>query len=108
MMWEDAREMIKSFNLCMLDKNYPDICPKCGSTEKHVYFQRYDEEDNDGGVWMWCSKCHSYTHAHVIIPPKWKNAPFIDEDMLDDSVDYLELNKDKIDDWVNSLKQIEE
>lgn len=104
-MWKDSKEMLKSFDLNMLEKNYSDICPKCGSVAKHVYFHKFDEEDNDGGVWMWCSKCYSYTHAHVVIPENWENAEFIDEDMLDDSVDYLKNNKDKIDEWVNSIKQ---
>ncbi|MCR4557105.1 MAG: hypothetical protein K5779_04700 [Saccharofermentans sp.] len=103
-MWEDSKEMLKSFDLNMLEKTYPNICPICGVEEKHVFFYRFDDEDNDGGVWMWCSKCHSYTHAHVVIPSNWKNPDFISEEVLDDSVDYLETNKDKIDEWVNKLK----
>lgn len=104
-MWEDSKEMLKSFDLNMLERTYPDVCPVCGTLEKHIFFHRFDEEDKDGGVWMWCSKCRNYTHAHVEIPTMWKNVPLINEDLLDDSVEYLEENKTKIDEWVNCLKQ---
>ena len=104
-MWEDSRKMLKSFDTNMLNRTYPDICPECGSSEKHVFFYRFDEDDSDGGVWMWCSKCHSYTHAHSVVPKIWKNPVFIDEEKLDDTIDYLEANKDKIDKWIEELKQ---
>lgn len=101
-MWEDSRKMLKSFNLNMLKNTYPDICPECGSADKHVMFFRFDK-DNEGGVWMWCSKCHSYTHAHVVVPSSWENPGFISEDKLDSSMDYLETKKTMIDEWVNNL-----
>lgn len=104
-MWEDSREMLKSFNLNLLENRYPDICPECGSADKHILFFRFDDEDVDGGVWMWCSKCHSYTHAHVVVPSAWKNPEFINEDELDTSMDYLEKQKDIIDEWVNNLNR---
>lgn len=105
MMWEESDKMLKSFDVKMLGKVYPDYCPCCGSSGKHVYFHRFDEDDQDGGVWMWCSKCHSYSHAHAVIPASWENPPFVNEDKLDGSVDYLEMNKELIDDWVNSIQE---
>ena len=104
-MWEESIKMLKSFSLNMLERVYPDTCPECGSNDKHVFFFKFDEEDSNGGMWMWCSKCHSYTHARVVIPSIWKNPDFSDEDELDDSIDYLEENKDNIDAWISDLKQ---
>jgi hypothetical protein len=31
----------------MLEKRYPDVCPVCGSSEEHVYFHKFDDDDND-------------------------------------------------------------
>lgn len=105
MMWNDSMNMLKSFSLNRLFSKQPDICPECGAAEKHTLLFRFDEEDDDGGVWMWCSKCHSYTHARAQIPPEWENPEFIDEEQLDDSVDYLESNKEKIDEWMNKYAE---
>lgn len=102
-MWNDSKEILKSFDINMLEKRYPDVCPVCGSSEKHVYFHKFDDDDNDGAVWIWCSKCHSYTHAHAEVPSKWKNPDFVDDDNLDDSAEYLESLKELIDEWVNNL-----
>ena len=107
-MWNESRKMLNSFSLNMLNRVYPEACPDCGSQEKHVFFYRFDEEDNDGGMWMWCSKCHRYTHARVIIPSLWENPNFIDEEKLDDSMNYLEENKDRIDSWITELKKNDE
>ena len=103
-MWTDSKEILKSFNLNMLEKKYPEVCPVCGSPDKHVYFHKFDDEDTDGAVWIWCSKCHSYTHAHAEVPAIWKNPSFIDDDNLDDSVEYLESLKESIDEWVDNLE----
>ena len=104
-MWEESRNMLHSFDLNMLDRVYPDNCPDCGAQDKHVFFYKFDEADKDGGVWMWCSKCHSYTHARAVIPPMWRNPDFIDEDKLDSSMDYLEANKARIDSWISDFKK---
>lgn len=29
-MWTDSKEIHKSFDLNMLEKKYPDVCPVCG------------------------------------------------------------------------------
>lgn len=103
-MWNDSMKMLKSFVPDMLENKYPDQCPECGSLDRHVFIYRFDEDD-DGGLWMWCSKCHNYTHAHIVVPVGWRNPDFIDEDRLEDSVEYLEERKHEIDKWVNSLEK---
>jgi len=48
-MWEESDKMLKSFDLKMLGKVYPDSCPCCGSSGKYVYFHRFDDNSCSRG-----------------------------------------------------------
>lgn len=65
-MWHDDNDdIMKLYNLLEEHEIYnplPAVCPVCGSKSGHIYLHRYDEEHH-GGSWVWCSNCHSYSHA---------------------------------------------
>ena len=41
---------------------------------------RFDENDNHGNGWVWCSGCKNYSHYQYLIPDDYKNCPTIDEE----------------------------
>ena len=53
---------------------------------------RFDENDNHGSGWGWCSGCKNYSHYQYLIPDDYKNCPTIDEEELCPEPDYLEEN----------------
>lgn len=111
-MWHDEYGnriwMIADVNFLDKDKienkqYFPVICPDCGNKEGHIYEHRYEPGKDTGGMWVWCSVCHSYGHSRARLPKWWKNPDFIEFGKLCHQPDYLEENKDYIDKWVNSL-----
>ena len=47
-----------------------------------MYMTRFDENDNHGSVWVWCSGCKNYSHYQYLIPDDYKNFPTMDEEEL--------------------------
>ena len=54
-------------------------------------------------MWVWCSACYHTAHAVYRLPKWWKNSEKISVEELTSLPDYLEKNKDCIDEWVNKL-----
>jgi hypothetical protein len=74
-------------------------CPVCGKNKLHRYYQvgRPIAQEIDGekyvargGLWEWCSACHSYEHSSALVPDWWKSDLRIDESRLTAIPDALE------------------
>lgn len=100
-MWKDSHKLLMGFNTDLKDR-YPVLCPECGMNSLHKFFYRFDEEDENGSVWIWCSACQSYVHANSVLPEGWVNPVFIDAEQLYSVPDYLEENKEDIDLFINN------
>lgn len=105
-MWKDDNDKIMD----ILDdielqkiKKFPTICPICREKQAHLYFHRYDENTNKGGIWIWCSNCRHSVHALFQVPEYWKNFDEIKLKELTNYPDYLEKKKSDIDSWNNKL-----
>lgn len=103
-MWKDDDKIMNMLDNIEVKENkqFPVLCPICGKKEGHLYFHRYENEIA-GGMWTWCSACKHSTHSRFRLPDWWKNLETIDCQKLASLPDYLEKNKDDIDDWVNKL-----
>ena len=104
-MWNDNDDRIMRL-LPLAGENcsvFPEVCPICGARTGHVYMHRYKE--GRGGIWIWCSSCHSYSHMSSIIPDWWENPEYIDEDKLNHSPECLDQQADILDSWINSLSK---
>lgn len=86
------------------DDTFPRKCPCCGALDGHIFMYRYTEEDVYGSAWAWCSDCKEFSHSRYLLPDWWKNYENIDENELHSYPDNLDIQKEKIDKWVNSLK----
>ncbi|WP_034450281.1 hypothetical protein [Butyrivibrio sp. AE2032] len=108
-MWHDENnEIMKLYKILEEHDSYcplPAVCPVCGSKSGHLYMQRYDG-DHRGGSWVWCSNCHSYSHASCKVPEWWRNLSTISILKLEHSPDYLEAQTEQIDSFVNKLLAI--
>lgn len=108
-MWRDSDYKIDRIaGICSKNEieekqHFPVICPICGKKEGHLYAHRHKLGEDAGGRWTWCSACHNYSHVLAKLPKWWKNPDFIEFGKLQHSPDYLEENKDYIDEWINSL-----
>ena len=105
-MWVDTNNEIMNVldNIESKKMDYfPAICPICGERAAHLYFHRYTDNDNKGGMWIWCSSCKHSTHAMFKIPKWWTNLDIIRFEKLNSHPDILEENKLKIDVWLNKL-----
>lgn len=103
-MWKENDELLRILDNDTRGKEHPLTCPACNEGAVHIYFHRFDENDEYGAGWVWCSKCESYVHMRYQIPSWWKNLDKIDEDMLEDSPEYLngfDQDIDKL--WNNSV-----
>lgn len=83
---------------------FPCRCPVCNEKSAHVYFHRYKNTENKGGLWIWCSECRSYVHSSGQAPDWWYNCNDIEFSCLTSEPDYLEDNKGLIDEWIESLQ----
>ena len=96
-MWNENDKVLKVLNFELKSIKYPTLCPECNDEGIHVYFHRFNKNDEYGAGWVWCSKCKSYAHVRYKIPSWWKNLESINEDLLEDSPAYLDSLSDKID-----------
>lgn len=110
-MWHDDNDdIMKLYNLLEEHEIYnplPTVCPVCGSKSGHIYLHRYDEEHH-GGSWVWCSNCHSYSHASFRVPEWWRNLSLFSILDLHAVPDNLDLKVHFIDDFVNKLIAIKD
>lgn len=104
-MWTDDNDKIMEiYNLALIPETvFPVKCPICGSSTGHIYIHRFDEKH--GGIWVWCSECHSFGHMSGIIPDWWNNNDGVDENSLESEPYYLDKYAAMVDDWVNSLER---
>ncbi len=65
--------------------------------ESGTFASTNEKNDEYGAGWVWCSKCKSYVHVRYKIPSWWKNLESINEDLLEDSPEYLDGLSNKID-----------
>lgn len=86
-----------------IKEKFPIICPVCGKKEAHLYAHRFKEGEDRGGKWAWCSACYNCVHVSAKLPKWWKNPDLIDFNKLAAIPDYLEENKNYVDEWINSL-----
>lgn len=103
-MWRDDNDKIMDIldNVESADiAHFPVICPICGEKEAHLYFHKYEKEDNKGGMWAWCSACQHSAHTMYRIPKWWENLNIIKFEELTSFPDFLESNKGEIDRWLN-------
>ena len=102
-MWNDGNDKIMEIMDRLDDKDsvFPIQCPVCGKKDGHLCIHRYDE--HHGGIWIWCSKCGSYSHMSGIIPDWWENMPGIEEGKLEAEPQYLDERNRAIDHWFNNL-----
>ena len=105
-MWHDDNDdIMKLYNLLEEHEIYnplPAVCPVCGSKSGHIYLHRYGEE-HCGGSWVWCSNCHSYSHASFRVPEWWRNLSNISITQLQAVPVVLEQQADLIDSFVNKM-----
>ncbi|MBP1967572.1 hypothetical protein [Paenibacillus aceris] len=105
-MWKDSADTIEAIFDCIMERKaggVPLICPVCEKEHAHYYFHKWNEKSNSGGMWIWCSNCKSFSHSTVKVPEWWKNCNEIAIEKLNSIPDYLEENKEKVDNFVNEL-----
>ncbi len=96
-MWNENDNILNVLNKNNYDNKFPMICPNCGEAGIHIYYHRFDDSDEYGAGWIWCSKCKSYAHVRCQIPSWWKNLEMVDEELLESTPDYLEGFSEDID-----------
>lgn len=105
-MWQEDDDRILNIldNFYNKKIRFPVICPICGKREGHIYLYKYNENNQRGGLWLWCSACHHCSHSSYLLPLWWNNLQNLDTSKLMSFPDYLEDNKINIDEWVNKIK----
>lgn len=105
MNWNDNNKLFDLYNDIIREEitDFPYICPVCSEKSAHIYFYRFNDADNKGGLWIWCSKCKSYIHSFGKVPDWWHNCDKIELDCLAHTPDYLEKNKHLLDKWIEKL-----
>lgn len=100
-MWKDDNDDIEKLWHQFINKSnrYPCVCPICGKISAHVYLHRYKKDK--GSAWMWCSECKNCSHGTMTIPQWWCDDNFIDLAKTASHPDYLESEKEAIDNYVN-------
>lgn len=67
------------------------------------YMDIHDFKTRRGGLWVWCSECHTFSHSSLYIPSYWENSTLVKKEELCAKPVYLEEIKDTIDDHMNSI-----
>lgn len=103
-MWKDDNDKIEE--LCediKKIKNLPEVCPMCKKRGVHIYMHVYNRKTRRGGVWGWCSECHTFFHGSTFVPDYWENCTDVEVEKLCAIPAYLEELKEKIDEHVNAI-----
>ena len=103
-MWKDSNDKIAElyFNLQKIEK-FPAECPICKEQGGHIYMHIYDEKTRRGGIWIWCSECHSFFHGSIRVTKYWINYSHNVLEKLSAIPTYLDGIKDKIDQHTMSV-----
>lgn len=103
-MWKDDNDDIERVYLDFKKiKSFPTSCPVCRELSAHIYMHAYAERTRRGGLWIWCSECHSFWHSSVYVPKFWENCELIKNEELCAVPDYLEKRVGIIDTHANSM-----
>ena len=95
-MWNHSdTKMYEIIHSCTANTKFPQVCPVCTKATAHLYIHRHDS--THGGLWIWCSTCHTYEHASYTAPPWWKNPSFVSIYHLTLSPDFLDTVHEEID-----------
>lgn len=97
-MWRDDNDKIEElFSNFLNIERFPAICPICKGDAAHIYMHIYDAQTKRGGMWVWCSNCHAFSHSTIYVPDYWKNCSSVEMDRLCAVPIYLENMRDTID-----------
>ncbi|MCR5607986.1 MAG: hypothetical protein K6G26_02860 [Lachnospiraceae bacterium] len=103
-MWKDDKDAIERiYTELKTIKKFPAACPVCNKLSVHVYMHIYDDKTRRGGLWIWCSECHSFYHSYICVPKFWRNCDLIKKEELCAIPDYLEKMSSLIDAHVNTV-----
>lgn len=56
-----------------------------------------DDKTRRGGLWTWCSECHTFSHSSINVPEYWKNCPLVQAEKLCTIPAYLDEIREIID-----------
>lgn len=97
-MWRDGNHKIEElYNNLQGIKKFPTICPICKKDAAHIYMHIYEERTRRGGLWIWCSECHTFSHGSIYVPEYWRNCPLVEKERLCAVPDYLNELKEVLD-----------
>ena len=103
-MWKDDKDDIERiYTELKTIKKFPATCPVCNKLNAHIYMHIYDNKTRRGGLWIWCSECHSFSHCSIYVPKFWENCDLIEKEKLCAIPDYLEKMISIIDAHVNNV-----
>ncbi len=103
-MWKDDNDKIEELylNLKKIVK-FPSMCPACKKNEAHIYMHIYDDKSRRGGLWIWCSECHTFSHSSIYVPQYWKNCSLVKSENLCAIPIYLDEIKKTVDAHTNHI-----
>ena len=103
-MWKDYNDEIEELFLKLkTSQTFTAICTLCRKWSAHIYMHVYDGETRRGGLWIWCSMCHSFSHSSIFVPDYWENCSLVEIEKLSAIPIYLEEIKEKIDEHVQYI-----
>lgn len=70
--------------------------------------QKYADDNDKGGMRVWCSSCNHNAYTMFRIAKWWVNLNLIKFEKLSSYPDFLEKNKKKIDHWINELLHLKQ
>lgn len=104
-MWTDYDDKIidNIFNSAEKSENAPFLCDTCKNKSVHLYMHIYNNTTGRGGLWIWCSSCHSFLHSSVYVPSGWENCLLAEKEKLCSPPICLENIKAEIDKHTNKM-----
>lgn len=104
-MWKDDNDdILRIYTQLGLKPKFPAQCPVCNKRNSaHLYMDVHNLKTRRGGLWVWCSECHAFSHSSIWVPNYWTNLPEVEDDKLCAIPEYLEEIKDLIDNHINEI-----
>ena len=96
---ESTVEWQRIFSECTDGIDVDGLCPVCHSPTLHHWFDKprpfaagheRDGFRGHGGLWEWCSSCHSYEHYSGLVPAWWQDLFILDGTSLRHDPDAIE------------------